>query len=190
MTDGYTQVSGTATVVVHPTPVVALGPDAIVCVFDTIILDAGNEGSDHLWSNGSTERTLQVGTTGIGFDMRTFWVTVTSPQGCVTTDQRTLTFDFAACNGIEEPAAESGFRIYPNPGNGKIHIENVTGIENCVLNINDIFGREVVKNRSIVFSPNDMTCNLDLGLYPPGLYFIRISTAGKDLVAMKYLLKR
>jgi hypothetical protein len=190
MTDGYTQVSGTATVVVHQTPVVALGPDAIVCVFDTIILDAGNEGSDYLWSNGSTERTLHVCTTGIGFDMRTFWVTVTSPQGCVINDQRTLTFDFAACNGIEEPAAESGFRIYPNPGNGKIHIENITDLENCVLNINDIFGREVMKNQVINFSAHDMSFNLDPGSYPPGLYLIRISAGGKDLVAMKYLLKR
>jgi len=190
ITDGYTQVSGTAKVVVHPSPVVALGPDAIVCVFDTIILDAGNEGCNYLWSNGSTERTLHVGTTGIGFDMRTFWVTVTSPKGCITTDQRTLTFDFAACNGIDEPPIESGFRLYPNPGNGRIHIENVTGMANCMLTINDIFGREVVKNQAIIFSANEMTFNLDLGSYPPGLYLIRISAGGKDLVALKYLLKR
>lgn len=190
ISDGYTYVSGTASVVVHQTPLIALGPDVIACVFDTLLLDAGNEGSSYLWSNGSTERTLHVTTTGIGFDMKTWWVAVTSPEGCIATDQRTIIFDFAACNGIADPIAESGFHIYPNPGNGIIHIDNDVGIGGYLLNITDIFGREIVKNQEIIFPGSDKTFDLNLGSYPPGLYLIRISDGGKDLVAMKYLLNR
>jgi hypothetical protein len=169
---------------------IALGPDVTACVFDTLTLDAGNQGSSYLWSNGSTEKTLRVVTTGIGFDIKTYWVTVTSPEGCIATDQRTIIFDFAACNGVDEPFAESGFHIYPNPGNGMIHIENDAGIGNCLLSITDIFGRQVLKNQEIIFTEDDRTFNLNLESYPPGLYLVRISASGKDLVAMKYLLNR
>jgi hypothetical protein len=190
ITDGYTHVNGSASILVNQTPLIALGPDATVCVFDTLILDAGNEGSNYLWSNGSTGRTYRLTTTGIGFDMRTVWVTVTSPEGCIATDQRTIIFDFAACNGIKDPIAENGFHIYPNPGDGMIHIDNDAAIGNCLLTITDIFGREVVKNREIIFSDTDKTFSLDLESYPQGLYLIRISAGGKDLVVMKYLLNR
>jgi hypothetical protein len=188
--DGYKQVGGSVAVIVHPSPDVNIGQDATVCVFDTIPLDAGNDGCNYLWSNGSTEKILRVATIGIGFDMRTFWVTVTAPGGCFQTDYRTIIFDFAACNGIDDPVDENDFQIYPNPGNGTIQIENNAGLENCLLNITDIFGREIVKNQLIKFPGHGMNFNLDLGSYPPGLYLIRISADGKDLVAMKYLLKR
>jgi len=92
--------------------------------------------------------------------------------------------------GTNDPIAESGFHIYPNPGNGMIHVDNDDGIGNCLLNITDIFGREVVKNQEIIFTETDRTFNLDLESYPPGLYLIRLSAGGKDLVAMKYLLNR
>jgi hypothetical protein len=154
------------------------------------MLDAGNEGSTYLWSNGSTDRTLDVGMTGIGFNIKTIWVTVTSPEGCVTTDQRTLIFDFAACNGINDPNPESGFRIYPNPGDGIIHIQNDFGLENCLLSVTDIYGREVVKNQEITFSVTNKSFDLKLASYPPGLYLIRISSKGKNLVSVKYLLER
>jgi hypothetical protein len=190
LTDGYTYVNGSTSVVVNQTPLIALGADATSCVFDTLTLDAGNPGSTYLWSNGTTLRTLRIYTTGIGFDMRTVSVTVTSPEGCTATDQRTITFDFAACNGIDDPVAESGFHIYPNPGSGVIHIDNDKNIGNCLLNITDIFGREIVKNQVIIFSDTDKTFNLNLESYPPGLYLIRISAGGIDLVAMKYLLNR
>lgn len=190
ITDGYTYVSGSASVVVNPTPLIALGPDATVCVFDTLTLDAGNPGSNYVWSNGSTERIIKIATTGIGYDMRTIYVTVASPEGCVATDQRTIYFDFAACTGINDPIAESSFHIYPNPGNGLIHIENNAGIGNCLLTITDIFGREVIVNQEITFSDADKTFYMNLISYPPGLYLIRISESGNYLVSMKYLLKK
>ncbi len=188
--DGFNYASGSTRVVVHPTPVINLGPDATVCVFDTLVLDAGNPGSSYIWSNGSIERTIHVGTTGIGFDMKTISVTVTTPDGCAATDERTMIFDFAACTGIDDFDNDNGFHVYPNPGNGIIHIENSNGIENCRLNITDIFGREIIKNQEIAFTETNNTFKLDINSYPPGLYLIRITESGKDLVSIKYLLNR
>ena len=189
LTDGYTYVNGTATVMVNATPYLDLGPDGTVCVFDTLMLDAGNPGSTYIWSNGSTEKSVLVGTTGIGFDIKTYTVTVTSPEGCSSTDERTIIFDFAACTGIDEPVSESGFQIYPNPGNGTLHISNQTGIKSCQLSITDIFGRKLIDGQEIVFTVQEETIKLDMELFPPGIYLVRISENGRTLASMKYLLK-
>ncbi len=101
-----------------------------------------------------------------------------------------MIFDFAACNGIYDPATENGFRIYPNPGDGSIRIENQSGICNCQVSVVDIFGREIIKNQDLVFSYTDHTFNLDLNSYPPGIYLIKISENGKYLASVKYLLKQ
>jgi hypothetical protein len=188
LSDGYTYVNGSTTVVVHQTPFINLGPDATICVFDTVTMDAGNPGSSYIWSNGATERIVKAASTGIGFDFKTITVTVTSPEGCVGTDQRTIVFDFAACTGIEENGNESGFRIYPNPGNGLIHIENLLGNRKCTFSVSDIYGRKVLPEQEILFNGNEKSFNLDLGSEPKGIYFIRISENGKNLVSMKYLL--
>jgi hypothetical protein len=188
ITDGYTYVNGTATVIVNPTPVVDLGGDATVCVFDTITLDAGNPGSSYIWSNGAVTQSIKVATTGIGFDFKTISVTVTTPQGCTTTDQRNIIFDFAACSGIEEPEGVSGFNIYPNPGNGTIHIENLLGARYCKVSVSDIYGRKIIDEKPVRFTETDKDFSLDLKQNPPGIYFIRVSENGKNLVSMKYLL--
>jgi hypothetical protein len=189
LSDGYTQISGTISIMVHQTPVIDIGPSGTVCVFDTLTLDAGNEGSTYIWSNGSTEQSIMVGTTGIGFDVKQVTVTVTSPEGCSATAQRTIVFDFAACTGIDEPGVESNFAIYPNPGNGTIRIENKSGSGKYELSVTDIYGREIIKNREIIFSASENTCSLDLKSSPQGIYLVRISENGRTLAAMKYLLR-
>jgi hypothetical protein len=188
--DGFKTVTGDATVVVHPTPSVNLGPDATVCVFDTLIMDAysGIPGSNYIWSNGSTDQVIKVATTGIGFDFKTISVTVTSPEGCFDTDERNIVFDFAACNGIDDQADESGFHIYPNPGNGIVHVENLVGLRKCLISVTDIYGRKVMAEQEITFSETVKTYTLDLSFNSKGIYFIRISDNGKNLVSLKYLL--
>jgi hypothetical protein len=190
--DGYNYVTGSANVVVNHTPDIYLGPDATVCVFDTLTLVAGEPapGTNYIWSNGASDRIIKIATTGIGFDFKTISVIVTSPEGCVATDQRTIIFDFAACTGIDDPGSESGLHIYPNPGNGLIHIENTAGLRNCLLSVTDIYGRTVINNQEIIFSHTNQTFNLDLASHSPGIYLVRISENGRTLVSMKYLLKR
>ncbi len=63
--------------------VVNLGPDSTVC--DSILLDAGNQGSTYLWSNAHTGQTLNVTATG------TYEVTVTDQNGCLGFDTVQIT---------------------------------------------------------------------------------------------------
>lgn len=62
-------------------PVVDLGNDTTLCIGDSLVLDAQNAGDSYLWSDGSTNQTLTVSTSG------TVTVTVTNPDQCARTDQ-------------------------------------------------------------------------------------------------------
>jgi hypothetical protein len=187
--DGYNSASSSVTLIVNPGPYLNLGPDATVCVFDILTLDAGNPGSTYLWSNGSTERTIEIGSTGIGFDIKTYSVTVTTPEGCQSSDERTIVFDFAACSGIGEPEG-SHLRIYPNPGHGKVLIENTGDPGSYILSVTDMFGTAVIENQPVQFMESESTVLIDLTALKPGLYMIRLMNDGTEAVAGKYLLTR
>jgi hypothetical protein len=74
------------TVQVSALPVVALGNDLTLCPGETLLLDAGNAGSEFLWNTGSTAQTLLVDQPG------TFSVTVTNAADCAVTDAITVNY--------------------------------------------------------------------------------------------------
>lgn len=59
-------------------PIIELEKDINLCIGDSILLDAKNEGCTYLWSNGDTTRTLLLKSGG------TYWVEVRNPYGCST----------------------------------------------------------------------------------------------------------
>lgn len=63
---------------------VDLGPDTSICPGDQLVLDATTPGASYVWSDGSTNPTLQ--TTGTGF----YSVTVTDGNGCFSADGITI----------------------------------------------------------------------------------------------------
>lgn len=80
--------SGTAApiqVVVNPLPVVDLGNDTTICTASVLNLDAGNAGSDYVWSTFEITQTINVTTTGV------YIVDVTDGNGCVGTDAISVT---------------------------------------------------------------------------------------------------
>jgi hypothetical protein len=188
VSDGYNSVSGSVGVMVNPVPLVVLGSDTTICVFDTITIDAGNEGAQYLWSNGSTARTIQVGSTGIGFESKTITVIVISPDGCISSGQRSVTFDFTACTGVGDRDLDRSYVLYPNPGNGLIIIKHQRIKEAAFLSVLNWSGRPIMEERQINFSESDNQYLLDLRPYPDGIYFIRITGLRSDPFTTKYLL--
>lgn len=78
-------VSGLATVVVHPLPVVSLGADTSLCFGSTIQLDAGAGFKTYAWSpGGTTQQTLLVTAPGI------YSVVVTDFNACSNSDEITV----------------------------------------------------------------------------------------------------
>ncbi|MEA3505505.1 MAG: hypothetical protein U9R32_09990, partial [Bacteroidota bacterium] len=127
--DGFNNVTTDVEIHVYPLPVIDLVPEGysatndtmMICVFDTISLDAGVDASSYLWNDGFAEQIKEVGTTGISFDIQTHKVTVeavhTNNVTCFNKAELTVLFSYSECTGIEEVHVEN-ISIYPVPSKG------------------------------------------------------------------------
>ena len=70
----------TIVVAVSPAPLIALPAQEDLCIGESVLLDAGNIGSTHLWSTGALAQSITVSTAA------TYGVTVTNAFGCSTED--------------------------------------------------------------------------------------------------------
>lgn len=61
-------------------------PDSVKTCLSNYLLDAQNPGSSYIWSNFSTNQSLQVSNDG------TYWVEVTDTNGCLSSDTTVFTF--------------------------------------------------------------------------------------------------
>jgi gliding motility-associated-like protein len=79
-----------------PLPQVNLGKDTSLCVGQSLLLDAQNNGAQFLWQNSSSQETLSVDQSG------SYWVEVTV-NGCKTRDEITIS-----------PAFQPSFSLGPD----------------------------------------------------------------------------
>jgi gliding motility-associated-like protein len=81
------QVVFTTTITVDPLPVVALGADTSLCVGQNWVLNAGNPGSNYVWSTGQFSQQINVTTDD------DYWVQVTDGNDCTNSDTIDVVFD-------------------------------------------------------------------------------------------------
>ncbi len=164
--------------------------DTTICVYDSIILDAGNPGSTYVWSNGSNERTIQVATTGIGFDVQTHSVTVTNQSGCQSELSISIVFDFSVCSGIAGNEGNQICRIYPNPGDGTMRLVFPQVAKVAEVTVSNILGQNVWGP----YEFKDIEINgervVDLGKLPEGIYFIHVKNEDSVSYTAKYILRK
>jgi hypothetical protein len=172
VSDSFNQVNGDATVTVLPLPSIRLGPsDTTVCIYDTVHLDAGNPGASYEWSNGAESRSISVSSSGIGFEVQTYTVTVTNAAGCVDSARINVIFSFSGCTGIPEPAARE-VRIIPNPSTGDFRFIMDPSEKEVVVELDNLFGMRVYSER-ILNSGQHMDHEFRLPQLTPGLYILK-----------------
>lgn len=86
-------------------PLVDLEPDTLLTA-DSLVLDAGDAGTNFLWSTGDTTQTLTV------FDSGSYWVALSFANGCTATDTIQVSFLNTAISP-KKPAPP--LRLSPNP---------------------------------------------------------------------------
>jgi hypothetical protein len=188
--DGFNTAQGNVVVNVLEQPTVNFGfADTTICVYDSVILDAGNPGASYIWSNGSTERTILIATTGIGFDLQSHSVTVTNQSGCQTEQTATIIFDFSSCSGIANNNYEKFFRIYPNPGNGVFSIVLDAGFKEADVVVFDILGQKIWGPERINESESTGEILVNLGNKPEGVYFVNVKSRDSVTGTTKYIIK-
>ena len=187
--DGFNLVNGQVQLTVNPLPVIHLGPpDTIVCVYDSLTLDAGNPGSSYLWSNGSVERGIQVGTTGIGFDEQTYRVIVTNPDNCSDSATINVIFSFLACVGVPEYNTNPAAIVYPNPASGELFIRFNASYKSIRAVITDVYGRDVGSADYPGIQEESMR-KMDVSALADGLYLLRLFAGENIAGSMKFLVK-
>lgn len=150
---------------VESIPVVDLGPDQTICVYNDITLDAGSHAS-YAWSDGSTNQTLNLVGSTLGLGTYNYNVTVTDSVGCTASGSMQLIID--ECAGLEE-LSELGVSIYPNPSNG-IFNYNLDKFENAHFTILDVTGKVV----SEIDAENQIG-EIDLTHVENGVYIIKVN---------------
>ncbi len=97
-------------------PVVELGEDQSACGETAITLNAGNEGANFLWSNGTSSGSFNATSAEFGYGSHQLWVQVTDVNGCVASDTVHAAFleappvitignDTALCGGLQKVLA-------------------------------------------------------------------------------------
>lgn len=199
--DGFNRATGSVTVKVNQLPLISLLPtndpriqiidyhQIGVCVFDTVTLNAGNPGSEFLWSNGSDEQSISIQTSGISFDYQKYLVTVTNLQtGCVNTDSITAIFTFQNCSyGMDENDLGSGLTVYPNPSGSGIFNCRIEGL-NGALSL-DVYSAQagLVYSQPVTIQPGaSADVVLPLDHLSPGVYFLKLT--GVDAILLRKLI--
>ncbi len=113
-------------------PFVDLGPDTIVCSDAGIILDAGDEGDQYLWSTGETSQQIIVFNEGT----REIWVEVHNSFGCAGSD----TIQVNACDLSHIIDLPTGITPNDDGVNDVWNIGALSGFEDAVVDIYDQWG--------------------------------------------------
>ena len=89
------------------------------------------------------------------------------------TDSVIVSFDFAACFGIEEYGSFPSVKVYPNPTPGKFTLELEDGEGFSELVILNSMGRVVLKQSLENLGHGVNYVEVDLESFAPGIYFLQ-----------------
>jgi hypothetical protein len=159
--------SAVVSLVVSPKPVVTITADrTVICKGETVQLTGGGANS-YTWSGGGgTQSTF---TTVLTADVPyTFTVTGMDNAGCVNT--AVITIPVVKCTGIDEGAADSSIRVFPNPGSGIYHLQ-LTGASEKIIEVSDITGKVICFSRL-----SGQAGTVDISSSPAGIYFLKVNS--------------
>ena len=161
-----------------------LGENRNISTNEHITLSANQNTSYHtyIWSNGSTNETLEISGADLGVGTHEISVAVYDSVGttgyyagrvsnCVKTDVVNITIHQGNFIGMEN---RNRIKIFPNPANEKIIITQTEDIRNTKLDIFSLNGKLV---SSMILIDNETI--LDISTLPSGLYFAKLS--GNDI---------
>ncbi len=150
---------------VYALPSVNLGNDTIVCVNDTLLLNAGAGYVQYLWQDGNSLENYSVFSAGV--DTLNFFVQVTDTNTCMGSDSIQVIVDI--CTGIIQRAINPNCHLFPNPVRENLFIDQLPS-SNCLIRIFSHDGRECFSE----YTNSRMKLSLNTSQYSNGLYLISI----------------
>ncbi|HOE58767.1 MAG: succinylglutamate desuccinylase/aspartoacylase family protein [Bacteroidales bacterium] len=157
-------------------PIVDLGNDTIIAASASLLLDAGNPGCSYLWNTNETTQTIIADTNGIGAGIHEYWVRVTSPNLCSSSD--TILINFSIDIGMPDFSVSS-IKVFPNPTTQGLWIEL-----NEEIGMSDIFFIDTKGEKwklPVSIFHKDTLFYISTKTLPSGIYFLRIEASAKAL---------
>jgi hypothetical protein len=186
--DGYNYSQASVFLTISSLPVFDLGADKTVCVYDSVTISVNMPGMSYYWSNGSIEPSITIATTGIGFDIKQLSLEVTNADGCTSTDEITVIFDFSECSGLDEGQQNIFIGLYPNPTTGLLQVD-WNGLYGYVgIEVSDIQGKNVLNSQVQSSASGEYKGYLDLSALTKGIYFLKF-VSGERVLVRKVLLQ-
>ena len=146
-------------------------------VVGTIAIDA--TGGWQNWTTLSTDVSLSAGTqtirlTAINGGWNINWLEISNESSAKAAEVSKI-------NAIKE------INIYPNPATSQININLLNYDEASAIDIVDLSGKVVIRNKSI---RTGTTLNVNTNNLSDGLYLIRIKSKGEGIIGMEKLIIR
>ncbi|MFC2101870.1 M14 family zinc carboxypeptidase [Bacteroidota bacterium] len=156
--------------------VVQLGADTLLCPWESVTLDAGNDGSLYEWSNGATTQTITVDSTTFGLGEHTIWVYVTSNGSCEASDTIQVSID--ACTAVNDPIPSTSATIFPNPNSGTFYL-TLNNIEKGICEILSLDGKVVFTS---MVDNQTAARKISLPHLNKGMYILRIRSDNQSVI--------
>lgn len=162
---------GSVNATINQGPVIPFGNDTTIQPNTSITLDAGNSGSTYLWSTNETTQSIVIDEAG------TYTLTITSAQGCVSTDTIVVTIYNEPVTGVHP------YNTFTPNNDGVNDYWIIENIESFPNNSVEIYNR----NGILVYSANRYKNKWD-GKYnyrdlPEATYYFIIDLGnGSDLI--------
>ena len=158
-------------------PNLVITPNDTTCYYQPITLDATTPNATYLWQpGGSTNPIFVVSYPEYGYGLHFFAVTISTPDGCVTT--KTIMTYFDVCSGVDEKSNDLTATVYPNPNNGNFTVE-LNALKNQVVNLKVVNTTSVTvyEEKNIVLNGN-LVKNMNINNLSSGMYLLVVE--GKD----------
>jgi photosystem II stability/assembly factor-like uncharacterized protein len=125
----------------------------------------------------------------LGTDEYLIDVHMTSPTCGYITGQGKSIYKYMQISDLEEHGGmeaegQGGVEVFPNPTSGVVSLQSLVFSQGSAdIEIMDLHGKtiEQLNNRTIE-QWNNRTMELDISHLPPGIYFVKISTSGSQIV--------
>ncbi|MCF8298448.1 MAG: T9SS type A sorting domain-containing protein [Saprospiraceae bacterium] len=154
-------------------PIVELGSDTILCNTNSLILDAGSDAQNYLWSNKETSQSFVIDYIGAPGTTANYSV-IAEKEGCLNYD--TISISFIDCSKIIK-----AYDIFPNPSSGNFII-TLNGYESMILTITNSHGQLIMKEELQNNSEENFTKEFVLPHLSSGLYFLELRNSDVNIV--------
>ena len=163
-----------------PSPDVDLSNGITINPGNIVLLDAGPDFEEYLWSNGSTTQKVIIDQS-FGSGQANIWVRVKNNQECTASDTLSL---FIQVSGTEEYSLENNIRIFPNPAHGAIIVSIDPDFSQLIreITIMDTSGKR------LPLQPRRINDTFIFDIQKKGLYLLKISTDRATLIKKIILL--